>query len=845
MQKKLFKSLSIVFVILMMITLVSCSKKYKVTFMVDDTTYKVVEIKKNEIASFIDAPSKENFTFDGWYFDNSKYNFSSKITKDVTLVAKYISFCEEGNHNLVGGDDCTTDLHCSICGEVIAVAQGHDYMNATCTNPKTCIVCGATEGEALEHKWNNATFNQPKTCDVCGVTEGETLKHAEEILLDSTKIEVYVGDTVKVKYSVLPLDLPQDVKFSLRCNDGAEATLSDDGTFTALNPGNAYVTIRSTYDPTVSQILTIKIINHLVEKEKCEVFNIMTGFGGDASTEVEINYHAYNTKSFVEYTTADDSEFNNATKVTGIGYYFDEGIDKVTVSFESRNVYRVSLKNLTPNTDYIYRINQGDDTYSEIYSFTTAKNDGSDNAFLVLADTHYHAKENADGTYESHGSEISEDIIKKVQAINPNVSFILTAGDMIDTGGNAHTWDVFFEKSESLKTLPRMGVAGNHEYYITGTGQSDGKYQKAHYATPNNGPSTQLGLSGYVVYNGILILLIDNEDSSGRNELMTWIDEVLYTVDYEYSMAIMHTPIYYEDHESDNKDRDEDMMKLFEKHCVDLVLAGHYHGDRYRANYYEGQDSVDPKLGVNYASLTFSGVKSRSETNLPCAYLIETSNGTITLKRINENGDIISTRVINTKRGGEVEEASKEELVDYIKENSSYNSESKEYVIAFSSKSYGNIDRVEILETLRGDVDDYLVFPNSGYVRYAVKGIKDFYQYEFKLMVHFMDQTTEELIINFNNGPDLNVSSSKTENGKVTLTFDAADSSLDYTIRTYAIYVNGKEIAVENYLIDGSNPITSYVLSDIVVGETYEVVIVARNSKKKTIYQITYTFTAE
>ena len=165
-------------------------------------------------------------------------------------------------------------------------------------------------------------------------------------------------------------------------------------------------------------------------------------------------------------------------------------------------------------------------------------------------------------------------------------------------------------------------------------GSADGTYQKLHSANVFNGPSSQLGLSCYFVYNDVLFITLDNEKTDGRNEMLVWLEDVLANVDYRYSVIMMHTPVYYENTETSQRDRDEVLMSIFEKYCVDLVVAGHYHGDRYRPNYYEGEDSLDPYLGVNYMTLSFAGVKSQSASNPASGYLVETHDGTITVKRV-------------------------------------------------------------------------------------------------------------------------------------------------------------------------------------------------------------------
>lgn len=756
--------------------------------------------------------------------------------------------------------------------------NGHTWADATCKSPKYCLVCDIEEGnplphtevkdEAVEatcttkgltegshcsvcktvinkqneipekgHTWVDATYYVPKTCSICNATEGDPLPMPTSIEVDSNSISVYMGETIKLNHSVLPSAVNQEVTYSMTKAEGGDGTISEDGTFTAISEGYVYIRISSKELAYISTTVTIKVLHPLLEDVAYDAFNIMTGYGTDASTEIEINYHTKNIYTSVEYTLASDVDFNNVTVVTGEGYYFTNGTDKVDIPFVGRNVMRVSLKGLTPGTDYMYRINKGDGTYSDTYYFTTAKNDGSDSAFMVLADTHYHAQTAEDGTYKSHGSEMSEGLIEKILEYNSNVNFIATAGDMVDTGGNANTWSVFFKHSNSLKQMVRVGVAGNHEYYISGTGQSDGRYQKAHYATVYNGPSTQLGLSSYFVYNDILMILIDNEDGLGRLEMMEWLKWVLENVEHRYSIAIMHTPIYYEPDETVNKDRDEKLMNVFEKYSVDLVMAGHYHGHRVRANYYEGEDSTDPYLGVNYMSLTFSGVKSRSESNLAKGYLVETHDGTITVKYIDETGKLLGTYSFATKKEAEKVTETKENLLASI--NGVYDETSKTYTINMSNKFYGNVKKLEIEELLRGEIKDYIVFPTPSYTKLVVKNVNKFYQYKFKLKVHFNDGTIEELPLELDLATNINLQPIDITSSSIKLSFNASDDEMLYMIEDYIVYVNGEEYGVFSYLDKKDNPVTTYTINGLKSNTEYTIKFVARDYSynKKSLYE--------
>ena len=728
-------------------------------------------------------------------------------------------------------NDC--DSSCNVCGQTRNVS--HSYVDATCVKPATCSVCGDTTGDALGHTWVDATYTAPKTCTSCGLTEGDPKPQPTNILVDSSKISIYIGETYDFNPQVLPLEVNQEVTYSLTKAEGGEGTISEDGIFEALHEGFVYIRISSKELSYISTTVTIEVLHPLIENDAYDAFNIMTGYGSDASTEVEINYHTHNIYTKVEYTVATDTEFNNFTDVTGVGYYFTEGTDKVTIPFPGRNVMRVSLKGLEPNTKYIYRINLGNDTYSEVYSFTTAKNDGSDSAFIILADTHYHAQTAEDGTFKSHGSEMSETLINNILLHNDNVNFVVSAGDIVDTGGNANTWSVFFEHSKSLKYMARLGVPGNHEYYITGTGQSDGRYQKAHFATPFNGPSTQIGLSGYVVYNDILIILVDNEGAAGRTELMEWMDDILENVEYTYSIAVMHTPIYYEEHETSNKDRDEKMMDLFDKHSVDLVVAGHYHGHRVRSNYYDGKTSTDSGLGVNYMTASFSGVKSRSDTSLASGYLVETSNGVITLKHIDENGTLLHTYTFANKKGKESVPETKENLLNSL--TGTYNEETQEYIISMSNKFYGNVKKLEVEELLRGEIKGDMVFPTSSYNTYKIANILPNYQYNFKLTIHFNDGTTEVKYMSIDLSKPINLKVSTVTQDSISLSFDPSSDDMLYSIKEYIVYVNGEEYSRFDYIDYYDNPVTSYVLKGLSSNTTYEITLVAKDYYDKKLYQ--------
>lgn len=61
---------------------------YLVTYVADDYEEKIM-VKEGDVLSNLEAPVKDGYIFLGWYLDDDVYDFNSKVTSDIKLVAKY------------------------------------------------------------------------------------------------------------------------------------------------------------------------------------------------------------------------------------------------------------------------------------------------------------------------------------------------------------------------------------------------------------------------------------------------------------------------------------------------------------------------------------------------------------------------------------------------------------------------------------------------------------------------------------------------------------------------------------------------------------------------------------
>ena len=88
------------------ITLASCSKKYIITFdSSGGTPVEQQQVQEGSQLSIPDNPTKKGYEFDGWYFGDERWNFlNDKVTKNAELKAKWKTVEYNVTYDLAGGE---------------------------------------------------------------------------------------------------------------------------------------------------------------------------------------------------------------------------------------------------------------------------------------------------------------------------------------------------------------------------------------------------------------------------------------------------------------------------------------------------------------------------------------------------------------------------------------------------------------------------------------------------------------------------------------------------------------------------------------------------------------------
>ena len=211
---RLRKIASLILILSVALLIVSCTPKqsnteFEVAFDSDGGSLVAAQtVAKGGLVVKPEAPTKEGYSFIGWYNNDVEWNFENDVVNEkLTLTAKW---AEEHTHTPVVdkavAPTCTeTGLtegsHCSECNEIIVAqeeisALGHDYsINEVAPGclfggyvEHTCTVCAHSYKEnEVDPKGHTpgaaATCTMPQVCSVCSTLLNPALGH--DVVVDN------------------------------------------------------------------------------------------------------------------------------------------------------------------------------------------------------------------------------------------------------------------------------------------------------------------------------------------------------------------------------------------------------------------------------------------------------------------------------------------------------------------------------------------------------------------------------------------------------------------------------------------------------------------------------------
>ena len=247
------------------------------------------------------------------------------------------------------------------------------------------------------------------------------------------------------------------------------------------------------------------------------------------------------------------------------------------------NQHSFIFNHLEAGQKYIYRVGFGD-YWSEWLEYKSPDADTEKFSFIYFGDPQSDLK-----------SQWSR-VIRAAYAHQPNASFMLYCGDLINRAGRDIEWHEWFQAGSYIYgMIPQVMTPGNHDY----SNLILDPHWNAQFTLPSNGPKGLEGTCFVIDYNNLRLISIDSAvDSELRNDnsdkleaQKVWLDSVLQVSSQKWVVITTHLPFYSPKENRDNAHLRKHFQPILEKHKVDLVLSGHDH------SYGRGRATDDPQNG--------------------------------------------------------------------------------------------------------------------------------------------------------------------------------------------------------------------------------------------------------
>ena len=217
----------------------------------------------------------------------------------------------------------------------------------------------------------------------------------------------------------------------------------------------------------------------------------------------------------------------------------------------------VRISGLKADTEYVYRVGDGE-KMSELKTFTTTKKNRGVN-FFVIGDT------------QATDTTNTDQITKILGESGVNYDFGIQTGDAVDNGGNYTMWaniaKVF--SGDFLGNQDLIQVLGNHEYY----GDEDASIANDYFDLSDDEEAPAY----YSTQYGNVYVAVINYGTDRYDEAIKWIKKDAAKSDATWKILTLHQPPYYSNPSGNGEVPAQKIRDLADAVGFDVVFSGHDH----------------------------------------------------------------------------------------------------------------------------------------------------------------------------------------------------------------------------------------------------------------------------
>ncbi len=226
------------------------------------------------------------------------------------------------------------------------------------------------------------------------------------------------------------------------------------------------------------------------------------------------------------------------------------------------------FEDLTPNTLYAYRVGDGDQHWSEWIQFRTAKSGYARTQFVYFGD--------AQNDVLEHWSRV----IRMAYQTAPDASFVIHAGDLINTAHRDHEWAEWFKAGGFIHSQwTAIPVVGNHEFqriHDSEPRQLSLQWRPQFTLPAVENLDEKLHETVYTIsYQDIDIIVLNSTDM--LEEQTPFLEKVLRESTAKWKIITCHHSVFSPARGRNFQFARDNWKPLLDKYNVDLVLNGHDH----------------------------------------------------------------------------------------------------------------------------------------------------------------------------------------------------------------------------------------------------------------------------